>query len=174
MIWTYYDKRSGRVLGKHDGKQQPILRGDMGAIEGAVPNGQYIDIETLETAPLGILEPVIKGNAISGLPDGTEITRPYELLATGDVTFAVDYDETIKLVLFHPHYHPLAVTLECSADARGDVKIEQDVLQMRAKAYPDIRDQLDALWKGGKDADEMKARVLDVKAKLPKKIKPEK
>lgn len=35
-------------------------------------------------------------------------------------------------------------------------------------AYPDIRDQLDALWKGGADAQQMLTRVQAVKAKFPK------
>ncbi len=38
----------------------------------------------------------------------------------------------------------------------------------RAKAYPSIGDQLDALWKGGDAAAEMLAKVQAVKAKYPK------
>lgn len=39
---------------------------------------------------------------------------------------------------------------------------------LREKAYPPIGDQLDALWKGGAAADEMKAKIVAVKAKFPK------
>lgn len=38
----------------------------------------------------------------------------------------------------------------------------------RAIQYPPIGDQLDALWKGGEDAEEMLAKVQAVKAKYPK------
>lgn len=38
----------------------------------------------------------------------------------------------------------------------------------RAKEYPPIGDQLDALWKGGDAAAEMLSQVQAVKAKYPK------
>jgi hypothetical protein len=40
----------------------------------------------------------------------------------------------------------------------------------RAREYPAIGDQLDALWKGGNDAAEMLAKVQAVKAKYPKGV----
>ena len=39
---------------------------------------------------------------------------------------------------------------------------------LRAKEYPPIGDQLDALWKGGDAATEMLAKVQAVKNKYPK------
>jgi len=38
----------------------------------------------------------------------------------------------------------------------------------RAGSYPPIGDQLDALWKGGDDADAMKILVNKVKSDFPK------
>jgi len=38
----------------------------------------------------------------------------------------------------------------------------------RRPEYPCIEDQLDALWKGGQDAEDMKAKINAVKAKYPK------
>ena len=38
----------------------------------------------------------------------------------------------------------------------------------RASSYPPIGDQLDALWKGGDDADAMKVLVNKVKSDFPK------
>lgn len=38
----------------------------------------------------------------------------------------------------------------------------------RVDAYPNIGDQLDALWKGGSDADAMKILVNKVKSDFPK------
>ena len=43
-----------------------------------------------------------------------------------------------------------------------------DVQQARASAYPHMGDQLDALWKGGAEAEAMKALVMAVKAMYPK------
>jgi uncharacterized coiled-coil DUF342 family protein len=40
--------------------------------------------------------------------------------------------------------------------------------RQRAPEYPDIKDQLDAIWKGGDAYEEMLARVMEVKAKYPK------
>ena len=38
----------------------------------------------------------------------------------------------------------------------------------RRSDYPPITDQLDALWKGGADADTMRAKVMAIKARYPK------
>jgi predicted nuclease with TOPRIM domain len=40
--------------------------------------------------------------------------------------------------------------------------------RQRAPEYPDIKDQLDAIWKGGDAYEEMLTRVMEVKAKYPK------
>ena len=40
--------------------------------------------------------------------------------------------------------------------------------ELRAREYPSIGDQLDALWKGGDAAAEMLAKVQAVKTKYPK------
>ena len=40
----------------------------------------------------------------------------------------------------------------------------------RASEYPPIGDQLDALWKGGAEAEAMLAKVQAVKAKYPKGV----
>ena len=46
---------------------------------------------------------------------------------------------------------------------------ENNKYQRDRKAdYPDIGDQLDALWKGGEEAEAMKTIVNQVKAKYPK------
>jgi hypothetical protein len=47
-------------------------------------------------------------------------------------------------------------------------KVKQDYAQLRRGEYPEIREQLDALWKGGQALEEMKQKVLGVKQKFPK------
>lgn len=38
----------------------------------------------------------------------------------------------------------------------------------RRAEYPDIAEQLDAQWKGGEHAEEMRDRVMEVKRRFPK------
>ncbi len=38
----------------------------------------------------------------------------------------------------------------------------------RAREYPSLTDQLDALWKGGADMEAMRVKVMAVKSKYPK------
>jgi hypothetical protein len=47
-------------------------------------------------------------------------------------------------------------------------KVEQDYAQRRREDYPDIREQLDAIWKGGPDAELMRQKILAVKDQYPK------
>lgn len=53
--------------------------------------------------------------------------------------------------------------------AAAIVELELEEYKEKRKAeYPDIGDQLDALWKGGNDAEDMKALIDAVKSKYPK------
>lgn len=45
---------------------------------------------------------------------------------------------------------------------------EREYQRKRAPEYPDIKDQLDAIWKGGDAYEEMLAKVMAVKDKYPK------
>jgi hypothetical protein len=47
-------------------------------------------------------------------------------------------------------------------------KVKQDYAELRRNDYPDLRDQLDALWKGGEALEVMRQKVLAVKEKYPK------
>lgn len=49
-------------------------------------------------------------------------------------------------------------------------KAANEYKELRKEAYPAIGDQLDALWKGGVDADNMKAVIDGVKASFPKPV----
>lgn len=45
-----------------------------------------------------------------------------------------------------------------------------DYADFRRREYPSIEDQLDALWKGGSAAEDMKQRIMDVKSRYPKPV----
>lgn len=59
------------------------------------------------------------------------------------------------------------VTAEIVETARGHRVLASDYYSLRRDAYPDIRDQLDALWKGGADKAAMQARIMEVKTRYP-------
>jgi hypothetical protein len=70
---------------------------------------------------------------------------------------------------------PFTAEEEAEWDAReATIEIKQAELTKtqyqrdRAKEYPPIGDQLDALWKGGEASTTMLAQVQAVKAKYPK------
>ena len=77
--------------------------------------------------------------------------------------------------------NPSVVTIrgDIAYDADGnEVAYDKDAVQAyvdahayiakRASEYPSIGDQLDALWKGGAEAEAMLAKVQAVKQKYPK------
>ncbi len=50
------------------------------------------------------------------------------------------------------------------------LRVKQDYAELRRNEYPELRDQLDALWKGGVDLEEMRDKVLQVKQKYAKPV----
>jgi hypothetical protein len=79
--------------------------------------------------------------------------------------------------------NPSVVTIngDIAYDADGnEVAYDKDAVQAyvdahayiakRASEYPSIGDQLDALWKGGAEAEAMLAKVQAVKQKFPKGV----
>ena len=170
MIWTYFDTETGRVMGRRTGKGMPVSRGRVGMIEGDW-GGYWIDPETRLPHPLEGMTLLVGAGEITGLPDGATVScRGHSAVASDAVSIVGAYPETVTVTVEHPRYRPETVTMECTATAfHPDVlMIEQDVRDLRAKAYPSIGDQLDAIWKGGPEAEAMKAAVLAVKANLPK------
>lgn len=60
--------------------------------------------------------------------------------------------------------------VELVESAKGRLLLSTDWYNLREDAYPPIKDQLDAAWKGGEEAEAMKQLVLSVKEKYPKPI----
>ncbi len=50
------------------------------------------------------------------------------------------------------------------------LRVKQDYAELRRNEYPELRDQLDALWKGGVDLEAMRDKVLQVKQKYAKPV----
>ena len=56
---------------------------------------------------------------------------------------------------------------EIVQSAKGRILLDTDWKELRADAYPSTKDQLDAMWKGGEEAENMAAIVRSVKEKYP-------
>jgi hypothetical protein len=64
-------------------------------------------------------------------------------------------------------------TIDIAGSFKGIYRLEvQSYYQTRKDAYPPIEEQLDALWKGGSEADEMRSLIADVKNRHPKPNEP--
>lgn len=63
-----------------------------------------------------------------------------------------------------------AVELEAEIEetAKGRLVLSTDWHTLREDAYPSLKDQLDAMWKGGEAAQEMAALVQSIKDRYPK------
>lgn len=60
--------------------------------------------------------------------------------------------------------------LEVIISDKGRYLLATDWYNLREDAYPPIKDQLDAAWKGGEEAEAMKQLILSIKEKYPKPI----
>lgn len=58
--------------------------------------------------------------------------------------------------------------VELVESAKGRLLLSTDWYNLREDAYPPIKDQLDAAWKGGEEAEAMKQLILSIKEKYPK------
>lgn len=57
---------------------------------------------------------------------------------------------------------------EIEETAKGRLVLASDWYTLREDAYPPLKDQLDAMWKGGEAAQEMAALVQSIKDRYPK------
>lgn len=48
------------------------------------------------------------------------------------------------------------------------IAIEVDYKNRRKEEYPSLADQLDAIWKGGEEAEAMRKRIMAIKDTFPK------
>lgn len=62
----------------------------------------------------------------------------------------------------------LAWVAEGNEPAPADPLPAPSYVELRAAEYPPIAEQLDALWKGGEAAEEMRIVIMAVKEKYPK------
>jgi len=78
--------------------------------------------------------------------------------------YEVAYDEAVA----KGNYKNRKQRDEAEAKDKQDEYDNAPYTEKRRRSYPPIGDQLDALWKGGEDAEAMKAIVNKVKSDNPK------
>ncbi len=92
------------------------------------------------------------------------------LCPTADFSASEEKDGTNVQIYWHDKVQTQPTDTEIQAEIVR-LKTEYDsqaYARSRKESYPPIGDQLDALWKGGADADAMKIIVNQVKDKYPK------
>jgi hypothetical protein len=95
-------------------------------------------------------------------------TSPQSVCGGGDNWYPV-------VVAPKKHFNPYTQTIRYElVDGVVYERVEGDpnllYHQARRREYPDVRDQLDALWKGGADLEAMRQKVMAVKEKFPKPV----
>lgn len=70
-------------------------------------------------------------------------------------------------VEWHSSNLPMPTLAEVQAKAQ-EIAARNSYVAPRLRAYPPLSDQLDAIWKGGDEAEAMRAKILGVKAQFPK------
>lgn len=82
---------------------------------------------------------------------------------TGDTYADIDWQDD-------PSLKPTEAEIEAEAARLQASAVNITYKAQRAAEYPPIGDQLDALWKGGAEAEAMLAKVQAVKQKYPKGV----
>lgn len=79
----------------------------------------------------------------------------------GEVLFFEEYD---------PHIHWFDPDLEKVVARKEPLSVQPPLnyQELRRIEYPQIADQLDAMWKGGKEAEAMRREIMAIKSKYPK------
>ena len=64
------------------------------------------------------------------------------------------------------------VDREIVESAKGRLLLADDWYALREDAYPPLKDQLEAFWKGGEEAEAMAARIQAIRDQYPKPAQP--
>ena len=85
-----------------------------------------------------------------------------------DGSFVVNDNISIPNDMDNRHRRKLQVWIDAGNTPDPYVAPVPTYAELRAKAYPKLEDQLDALWKGGQPQADMKIIIDGVKATYPK------
>jgi len=175
---SFYDRATGEFTRARtiDFGRQPILaHPNEDWMHGRFdPTSCRIDPETLEVVALHDFAPVVQGNKVSGLPEGTKAVyhlRKAMIGADGVLQVNVTYEQAIAVHLTRALYNHMELTLHCTpqGNAPGGHDLPQRYDRLRMAAYPPLGDLADAIAKGDDAAlTEYQARCRAVKDRFPK------
>lgn len=102
----------------------------------------------------------------------TVVVLDGKIINVGDWDYQIKLDDQENEVVANPLPEGAVIEereITLSTDNRiVDLTDPLAYRDFRRGEYPDLRDQLDAIWKGGTDLDDMRLKVLSVKEKYPK------
>lgn len=97
-----------------------------------------------------------------------EISDALHTLCPGSTWSVGDTYESIKNFKSDEYQLPSEEEINAEISRLQEIVDGYEYQRQRAPEYPDIKDQLDAIWKGGDAYNEMLAKVMAVKDKYPK------
>ncbi|MNO60759.1 hypothetical protein D3C76_513850 [compost metagenome] len=102
------------------------------------------------------------------LYDIEHVGNPYA--GEGDPPDDWDYQVTLERgVIGNPMPEDAQeLDIEPAITDKGRMVLPNDWFSLREDAYPSLKDQLDAMWKGGEAAQDMAALVQSIKDRYPK------
>lgn len=174
---SFYDRETGEFLRGRTidfGRQPIVTRANEDWKAGRHDRTCCrVDVATGEIVPLHDFAPVVSGNRISGLPEGTKAVFDLEwkiVGADGVLHVNVAWPQTVTVHLTRALYNYAQVTLDCTPEGSAPAghELPQQYDRLRMAAYPDVRDGLDAMVKGGADWEAYRQKCLQVKEKFPK------
>lgn len=92
-----------------------------------------------------------------------------EVICIGAWNYNTVFDEASKEeVILNPLPNGATSSEEEVIEVDGGLFASSDYTAIRSTMYPEIKEQLDAFWKGGKEAEDMRAKIMKVKSDIPK------
>lgn len=182
---TVYDPATGEIVAVTSvapGRVSRIEAKGLAWRDGHIRGeGLRFDLDTMEVVPMQPTSPVIEDNRLTGLPPGTIVVIQAERIVvdSGTLDIEAEFEADERITVMAPGQKMTEVTVPCKAGKPNrpvagahQHSLKQTYALSRRGAYPSVEDQLDALWKGGAEAEAMRERVQAVKDKFPKRIKP--
>lgn len=166
---------------------QYLLPNEM-MVSGSYP-GCFFDFDAKDPRPLMNMALSVSENLLKGIPEGSEVLVmdvPSSNVSGGTLFIDVDYDDEIVVSVSHPKYNRVPeIKIPCKYSAKNSnkpvMKVAKELADVRGRNYPEVGEQLDAMWKiinalvAGQvipeDAKSVQQAILNVKTSIPKRSK---
>lgn len=108
-----------------------------------------IDLANGKPAPLLEYDLTITPNRLSGIPEGAQLLcQGRDVPVEGGVaTFAANLPQDAEVMLHHPLYGSIEITVPCGLGGEG-FALDQDYRRLRESEQRPVKDQLDDIMRG--------------------------